>query len=384
MEEKMNQKTIGILGASGYVGIEAVKTILTFTDHNVILGGRNQEKIRKVFPDLGSRGECLQVDLYNRKLLQNFCNNCDIVVNCAGPSKQILNKIASVAVEQGIHYVDVSGDDHLYKILAEKQKDIEDKNLTFIISAGLYPGLSEIFPAYIAENYFDNIDSLELFYAGKGKLSFNAAYDFVCSIEEGYGEGMTYYKNGKPKKITGGFHRKYALPHPASEFDAYPLLTPEFKRIAERYRIKSACFYNAFQDKSILNTIIKIQVLEQYKTEAQKRESANLLKEQFNEHTKKTDDFSMFHLIADGSKNGKYIQLVSNLLYKNGGNVLSGIIVANTARLILEGSSNGFGCFFLPEGVNVTRLMDVLSEQDIYPKHTFTDLNETKSISATL
>lgn len=380
----MDKKTIGIIGGTGYVGRETVKTILTFTDHNIMLGGRNQEKLRKIFPKMESRGDCLQVDVYNRDLLHNFCSKCDIVVNCAGPSKQILDMVASASIEQCAHYVDVSGDEYLYKQLMKRKQEIEEKKLLFIISAGLYPGLSEIFPAYVAEKYFDDIDLLELFFAGQGEFSLNAAYDIVCSIEEDNSLGMTYCKNGEAKKIDGEFHSKYTLPYPAGELDTYPILNQEFKRIAERYKIKSAYFYNTYQNKSVLSKFVMIKALEQYKTEEQKRASAKILTEQFGEKKKETNDFTMFHLIANGNKNGKHLQLVSNLLYKNDWNTLSGIIAANAARLVIEGNRKKFGCFFVAEGVNVTKLMDVLSDQNIFLKHTFTELNETKSILGTL
>ncbi|MCI1694816.1 saccharopine dehydrogenase family protein [Aneurinibacillus aneurinilyticus] len=370
----MDKKTIGILGATGYVGRAAVQTILSFTNHHLLLGGRNQEKLCKLFPMIESRADYLQVDIYNRELLYHFCGKCDIVVNCAGPSKQMLDRVASACIEQGVHYVDVSGDEHLYKQLMKRKQEIEEKELLFIISAGVYPGLSEIFPAYVAETYFDNIDLLELFFAGQGGFSLNAAYDIVCSIEEDTGLGMTYCKHGEAKKIDGPFHRNYSLPVPAGKRDTYPVLNEEFTQMAKRKKIKSAYFYNTYQNNSILNQFVMIKALEQYKTEEQKRASAKMLTEQFGEKKKETNDFTMLHLIATGNKNGKKLQLVSTFLYQNDWNTLSGIIAANVARLMVEGNRRKSGCFFVAEGVHVTKLIDIVGKQNIDLKHTLTEL----------
>jgi saccharopine dehydrogenase-like NADP-dependent oxidoreductase len=367
----LDKKTIGILGATGYVGREAVKTLLAFTDHNIMIGGRDQEKLRKNFPELKAKGECLQVDIYNRDQLYYFCSKCDIVINCAGPSKQIIDRVASAAIDQCVHYVDVAGDMNLYGQLLKRKQEIEEKKLLFIVSAGVYPGLSELFPAYVAETYFDEIDLLEVFFAGQGGFSMNAAYDIVCSIAEDTGLGMTYCQNGEAKKIEGTFHSSYALPCPAGKVDTYPILNREFKQIANQYKIKSAFFYNTYPNKSVLNKFVMIKALEQYKTEEQKRASAKILTEQYGEKKKEANDFTMFHLITTGKKNGEDLQIVSNLLYKNDWNTLSGIVAANVARLIARGNQQRSGCFFVAEGVNTANLMSVLSEWNIGLKHTF-------------
>ncbi|BBB92141.1 MAG TPA: saccharopine dehydrogenase NADP-binding domain-containing protein [Methylomusa anaerophila] len=359
------KKTIGIMGATGYVGREAVKTLLAFTDHNIMLGGREPEKLRSIFPAMESRGDCLHADIYNRDQLYYFCSKCDLVINCAGPAKQILDRVAAAAIDQGVHYVDVAGDIHLYKQLRKRNQEIAEKKLLFIVSAGVYPGLSEVVPAYVAETYFDEIDLLAVFFAGQGGFSLNAAYDIVCSIEEDTGLGMTYCKNGAAQKIEGAFHSSYELPSPAGKVDAYPVLNPEFKQIAARYKIKSAYFYNTYPNKSVLNKFVMIKALAQYKTEEQKKASAKILVEQYAEKKKEAGDFTMLHLIATGNKNGKYLELVSNLLYKNDWNTLSGIVAANAARLVAEGNRERAGCFFLTEGVNAAQLLELLSERNV-------------------
>lgn len=367
----MSEKTIGILGATGYVGRAAVKTILTSTGHNVMLGSRNPEKIHTMFPELASRGKCLQVDVYNRDMLHTFCRRCDIVVNCAGPAKQILDRVAAAALEQGTHYVDVAGYEYLYRQLLQRKQEIEAKKRVFIISAGVFPGLSELFPAYVAERYFEEIDLLELFFAGQGDFSLNAAYDIVCSIEENSGLGMTYCHYGEAKKIDGIFHRTYTLPWPVGKLDTYPILNQEFERIAKRHNIKAAYLYNTYPNKSVLNTFVMIKALEQYKTEEQKRAAAKALTEQFGVKKQEAHDFTMFHLNASGHKDGRPVQLTSNLLFPQDSNVLSGIIVANVARLVIETERDSGGCYFAAEGVQATKLIDLLSAQNIDLKNTF-------------
>ncbi|TPG68182.1 NAD-dependent epimerase/dehydratase family protein [Brevibacillus laterosporus] len=376
----MDKKRIGILGATGAVGREAVQTILAFTNHHVVLGGRNPETLCKLFRGMEARADCLEVDVYNEAQLHRFCGSCDIVINCAGPSKKIVDTVASACIEYAVHYVDVSGDEHLYRQLLKRKLEIEEKGLLFIISAGVYPGLSEVFPAYTAENDLDEIDLLELFFAGQGDFSLNAAYDIVCSIEEDTGLGMTYCRQGEAKKIDGPFHRNYALPLPAGKRDTYPILTQEFSQMAKQKKIRSAYFYNSFQNNSVLNQFVMIKALQQYKTEEEKMASAKLLVEQFNAKKQGVEDFTMFHLIATGNRSGKKMRLVSALLYPGDWNRLSGIIAGTVARLIAEENSKQSGCFFVAEGVSVTSLIDALRDQTIDLTHSLTEMKERGDI----
>lgn len=225
--------------------------------------------------------------------------------------------------------------------------------------------MSEIFPAYIARNYFDDIHRLELFFSGNGGFSLNAAYDIVCSIAEDNGAGMTYCENGTARKITDEFHKSPVLPYPAGKRNAYPIINEEFRRIAERHGVKSAYFYNTYQNSSVLSKFVMIKALEQYKTEEDKKKSATILAKEYGIGESASDDFTMFHMIAAGRKNGKTSQLTSNMLYQNNWNALSGVVAANTARLLLEKDAVRSGCFFVAEGINASRMIHLLSGQNI-------------------
>ncbi|MGF9820024.1 saccharopine dehydrogenase family protein [Brevibacillus agri] len=359
----METKTVGILGTTGVVGGAALQTILASTGHRLLLGGRNPEKLREQLAGSEDRGDWLQVDVFDAGQLADFCGRCDIVINCAGPAKQVMDKVAVACLEKGVPYVDVSGDEHLYRHLLRRKAEIEAKGLTFIISAGVYPGLSEVFPAYVAEKELDSIEQLELFFAGQGGFSLNAAYDIVCSIEEDTGWGMSYCREGAVQKIDGPFHRSYTLPQPAGKRDTYPVLTEEFCQMARQHSIPVAYFYNSYQHSGILNQFVMIKALQQYKTEEQKRLSANMLLKQFETKQPGVEDFTMFHLNATGLRAGASVRLSSTLLYRGDWNRLSGMIAAKVAHLLTEGHGSKPGCYFAAEGVSATALIEALREQ---------------------
>lgn len=380
-EHAMRNISVGVIGGYGVVGLETVKCLLRISQFRILVGGRSLNKSQALASRLGRRVCGESVDVFSIESLNRFCEECDLVINCAGPSRLISDRVALASLRQKIHYVDVAGDEPLYEKLLHKKEEIKNKKLNFILSAGILPGLYGVFPDYIANTEFDSIDDLKYYWAGEGSLSFSAAYDYVCSIEEGFGVVSSYYDMGEIRKIKVGFSESIILPSPVGEVSIYSILTPELIRVARKYEIKSAYAYNAYRDKSDLNVMMSIGVLKQYQTEEQKNTSARRLTELFASKKHSTPVFSMFHLIATGLKNNKHVKLISTLFFNDGdGNVLSGIIAGITAKLIIDGETNGMGCSFLPEGINTNKIIELLETQNVVLKKKYMDLNTIQGV----
>lgn len=376
MEKKT---TIGVLGATGNTGRGAVEAILASPGFAVVPGGRNPDQLRAAYPHLASGIEPMYADAFDRESLRRFCGSCEVVVNCAGPSKLIADRVAEAAIGQGVHYVDVSGDEQLYRQLLARKREIEDKRLSVIVSAGAYPGLSEIFPAAAARTHLDEVDSLEMHFAGSGGFSLNAAYDIVCSIQEDASLGMTYCADGEARKLDRPVQRTCKLPPPAGERDAYPILHYEFLSAARAYGFRSAIFYNTYPDKSVLSKLVMIKALEQYKTEEQKRSSAKMLAEHYAGGAggePAAAEYTMLHMTAAGRRSGRPLRLVSHLLYQGDGSTLSGIVAGFAARLIVEADRKKTGCYLAAEGIEPLRMIDALGglgERKIQIAHTMAE-----------
>lgn len=359
----INEPVIGILGGSGLVGKEAVKTILSFTNYHILLGGRDLDKMKRLFFNKDNKVKFFAMDLFNDNELNLFCSKCDIVINCAGPAKKILDKIAIAAINHNIHYIDVSADAHLYKLIKKNENQIKEKKLLFIIGAGLYPGLSEVFPSYIAGKYFETTRKMEVFFASKGALSLNAAYDFVCSIEDNYSEGMAYIKNGNVEKVKNGFNKKIKIPCLENKLNVYPALTDDFKSVVVKNKIQEAYFYNTYENKSSLSKLIEIRILEKYRTEEEKLESAKVLADQSNFFG--NDDFTTFYIVADGYLQNKNVKKKFLLYFEGDGNFVTGKIAGNTSILLLNKCYDDYGCHYLYNGIDIDMLMEYLSQQNI-------------------
>lgn len=195
----VNQR-IGIVGGYGRVGLETARHLIKTTDYDIVIGGRSIRKADETATNLGARVSAQMVDIDDQSALDAFCRECGLVINCTGPSWRVLDRVAIAALRQGVHYVDPGGYDPLYNALTDNQEELKEKGLTFIMSAGLLPGLSGLFPAYVAQNRFDHVKYLEIYYIGRDRWTFNSAYDIASSLEDPDSRGMVYYKNGEMQK----------------------------------------------------------------------------------------------------------------------------------------------------------------------------------------
>ena len=362
---------IGIVGGYGGVGIEAAKSLLLeTTEHEIFIGGPDKGKGKVAVESMGPAAFSHVVNAYDQSSLDNFCQMCDIVINCAAPSRRIFDRVALASMRQGIPYVDTGGDSLLYNaLISNKEEEIKRKRLTFIVGAGIYPGLCGVFVAYEAKNYFDVVSYLEFYHAVLGRFTHNSAYDIICTMTDDSGDYFKaglYYENGKRKRDGRARVKDVELPLPVGKVDAYPIFTEDLSRIVEGYSIKSARAYNITLGKSFPRAITSILMSKQYETEDQKQQSANLLVKASEEDSKGKKPFTMFHLIMEGQKNGTDRKITSTMVLEDGYKV-SGIVAANTARLIMGGLRNKLGCFYLDEGIDINGLMSLLKHQGISP-----------------
>ncbi|MGO5092391.1 saccharopine dehydrogenase NADP-binding domain-containing protein [Clostridium sp. LCP25S3_F10] len=175
---------IGILGYGGAVGRTAVEYL--YGKYFLRCGQRS----KKDEFENSNLIEYVQVDIFKEKELMNFCSGCDIVLNCAGPSYLIGDRVAKAAHNAGAKYIDAFGADYL-------EEAIKEYDGTFILSAGSFPGLSGILPRWLAINEkFDDIDNIEIFAGGEEKCSKGAVADLILSSIKGFGVPNGYYKDG--------------------------------------------------------------------------------------------------------------------------------------------------------------------------------------------
>mgnify|MGYP000890891365 FL=1 len=208
-------KVIGVIGYSGVVGSITCDYLEQYTI--VIKGSRSTDSDGKRY---------FRVDVDDQKSLYSFCSMCDLVINCAGPSYLIKDKVAKVAALSKIPYIDAFG-------CGESIELYKSNGGLNIIGAGFIPGISGIIIKELAKIGFGNT-SIELYHGGEEIGGKAALMDIVKSSLN------HYIKLGYC--LEGGELKKY------NDFDVY-----EYEEDFDQPIIKKLCFTE--EDQQLVNTI---------------------------------------------------------------------------------------------------------------------------------
>jgi hypothetical protein len=196
----LRRNTFGIVGGCGATGRAVVAELLKSSDAPVLIGGRDLGKLRLFTAELGRRVSFARVDASNAASLDEFCSGCSVIVNCAGPVMLLQDRVAQAAFRKHCHYVDAAGMGVVKERLLPHTQEIAAVGLSFVISAGWTPGLTEFVPVYgyaRAKSRMDSIESLSAYSSDSGDWSANALRDGVAFIRRTGLAKPGYFRKGE-------------------------------------------------------------------------------------------------------------------------------------------------------------------------------------------
>jgi short subunit dehydrogenase-like uncharacterized protein len=134
---------IGIYGGAGHTA-KMVAAELRDRGFEPVLGGRNRSKLEAAARELNG-AEVRPADVAHGDELRAFLDGCSAVVNCAGPFQATAMPIASLAVEQAIHYFDFTTNASIVNALdLELGKPAAARKLVIAPAIGFYGSLAEL------------------------------------------------------------------------------------------------------------------------------------------------------------------------------------------------------------------------------------------------
>ncbi|KAA8996661.1 hypothetical protein FJU30_20865 [Affinibrenneria salicis] len=231
-------RQIGIIGASGAVGGAAL-ALLRSDGYAPKAGYRTRRP--------GTDPEtCWQaVDVYDRISLARFCSGCRVILNAAGPSGQIGDRVLRAADAAGADYVDAFGG-----ALLEQQLDarLPETERRVVHSAGVYPGLSAMLPQYIVDKYFDHAHQLRGWTGGREHCTPAAGMDVLLSAIQGFGLAGAIWRKGVRVDSTSGLIRNVYIPGFPLRMCVQPFLSREIERVARRLSLQDLQWHNVMPD----------------------------------------------------------------------------------------------------------------------------------------
>lgn len=255
------QAPIGVLGGSGQVGRAVVRQLRHFGVPSLRVGARRPDAGRHIIDRESDGTESVAfaaVDVFDPDTLSRFCDGCEVVINCAGPSCHVGDRVARAAFAAGASYVDPSGDDVLFSALS--WLEFAAAGQTAMISAGMMPGLTALLPRYLAADGFDRSMRLVAYAGGRGHFTVAAAADYLATMVSGYGVPAAAWRHGARQPHALDPLVDVELPAFQGRVTAMPYLSTETERLAQALGLAEVRWFSVFDGTHMMAALRRHKV----------------------------------------------------------------------------------------------------------------------------
>lgn len=169
---------IVVYGISGYTG-KLIAEYLTKRRLPFVAAGRNRERIEEALSSVPGKHEVqIEVLEHNEAALMGLLKGATVVINVVGPFGQLAEPVVKAALENGVHYLDTTGEQDWGMMIRERYgRAFASKNLL------LSPACSFMWTAGMiaAEVALEDpqIDSVDILYATKSAPTVASTLSFL-------------------------------------------------------------------------------------------------------------------------------------------------------------------------------------------------------------
>ncbi|MCT7982502.1 saccharopine dehydrogenase NADP-binding domain-containing protein [Laspinema sp. A4] len=137
----MTQRVL-IIGGRGRIGSSIAQDLITHTDAEITVTGRDKTPGKSVDETLGDRVQFRAVHLDDRAGLSQAIADSDLVIHSAGPFHHRDARVLQLCIDRGVNYTDVSDSRGFTRRALALQDAAEKAGITAIINTGIFPGIS--------------------------------------------------------------------------------------------------------------------------------------------------------------------------------------------------------------------------------------------------
>jgi len=247
-----------IIGAGGVGGVVTHKCAqLPEVFSEIVLASRTVSKCDAIAAQLDRPIKTATIDADNVPELAAFLKSeqPDLVINVALPYQDLT--IMDACLEAGVDYMDTANYEPLdtakfeYKWQWAYQEKFEKAGLTALLGSGFDPGATNMFTAYVAKHYFDEIHELDIIDVNGGDHGYPFATNFnpEINIREVTAE-CRHWENGE-FITTGAMSKKaeFTCPEQVGTYNIYRMYHEELESLTKHYpSLKRAQFWMSFGD----------------------------------------------------------------------------------------------------------------------------------------
>lgn len=247
-----------IIGAGG-VGAVVTHKCAQLPDvfSEIVLASRTVSKCDAIAAQLDRPIRTAAIDADDVPALAAFlkAEKPDLVINVALPYQDLT--IMDACLEAGVHYLDTANYEPLdtakfeYKWQWAYQDRFKEAGLTAILGSGFDPGATNLFTAYLAKHYFDEIHELDIIDVNGGDHGYPFATNFNPEINIREVTAECRHWEGGDFVTTPAMSKKatFECPDGVGTYNIYRMYHEELESLTKHYpSLKRAQFWMSFGD----------------------------------------------------------------------------------------------------------------------------------------
>ena len=232
-----------ILGGYGYTGKLLAKYLLTQTDAEIVITGRNLQKAKSFADELNddTRISTGYIDASDLSTLTQALQGVTLCL-VAAPTTHHAATVIRACIQAHVDYLDVQYSSKKLEALYAAEDEIKQAGLCFITEAGYHPGLPSALIRYAVAK-LDTIESaLVAGYLNMKNLPYSEAVD---ELMEGFIDYQAQvYKNGAWTKPTSWDSRTFDFGEDIGKHTGYSMFFEELRNIPNMIpTLKETGFY---------------------------------------------------------------------------------------------------------------------------------------------
>jgi NAD(P)-dependent dehydrogenase (short-subunit alcohol dehydrogenase family) len=230
-----------LLGSTGAVGRACLDVLARRGQVSVVIAGRDEARLRELGSAVRADVEMARLDVTDEAAVGAAAGDCDVVINCAGPSHRLSARVAGAAIAAGVPYVDPGGDRALLDRLAAAAPAVP-----VVLQAGVQPGLSGLLLRVLALHSSDEIDGVTAWCGGLQRLTPASVLEYVASLHDPHSHPGAALRDGVIRRIGHDECKPAPAQHFPDSVAARPHLDAETIAAAAHLGIDDVVWLNVF------------------------------------------------------------------------------------------------------------------------------------------
>jgi saccharopine dehydrogenase (NAD+, L-lysine-forming) len=258
---------IGAGGVGGVVTHKCAQVPEVFDD--IVLASRTEDRCKAIAEQIERPVRTAQVDADDTAALSAMLAREQpfLVINVALPYQDL--SIMDACLEAGVHYLDTANYEppdtarFEYKWQWAYQERFEKAGLMALLGSGFDPGATNVFTAFAAKHYFDEIHTLDIIDVNGGDHGYKFATNFnpEINIREVSAE-CRHWENGEfvttpPMSMS----RQFTCPEGVGTYDIYRMYHEELESLTKHFpTLRNAQFWMSFSQSYLKHLEVLVNV----------------------------------------------------------------------------------------------------------------------------